>query len=110
METDFSFNNKNIKKYFEGDSSYIPARELLYIHSHPLIRPNFVYEIDNLVIRAGDKLSSKNIQGTSKWVAELETLCIKLGQSMPDVNIPAPEETLKHLRDIYILCNKILKA
>lgn len=107
METDFSFNNPAIKKYFEGDGTYVPTRELMYLHTHPLIKPNFIMEIDNLVIQAGNKLIAKNTPGNSKTVTGLQDLCIKLGTSMTDLDIKSAEEMLIHLRTLFVLCNKI---
>jgi hypothetical protein len=110
MQTDFSFSNPSIRKYFDGDDSSAPTRELVYLHSHPLIQPNFVTEINNLVAEAVNKLNAQKVSKTSKWVTELEDLCIKLGRTMPEVKISQPEETLVHLRSLHNLCNKIMKA
>lgn len=106
MEKDFSFNNPDIKKYFEGDDSCAPIRELLYLHTHPLVQPNFLIEINNLVIQAGNKLISKNISATSKMVQDLEDICIKLGQTLPE-DTSSAEKALPHLRDLYNICTKI---
>jgi hypothetical protein len=110
MQTDFSFNNASIRKYFEGDDTMAPTRELVYLHSHPLIQPNFVTEIENLIAESIKRLTIQKVSKNSKWVIELENLCIKLGQTIPEVQIANPDETLTHLRDLYMLCNNILKA
>ena len=110
MDTDFSFNNQNIKRYFDGDDSYLPERELLYLHTHPLIQPNFLSQIENMVQKSGELLLSRNVKEGSHWITELETLCIRIGKTMPDLSLSNPKETLTHLRELYILCNKILKV
>ena len=109
MEKDFSFNNIGIKKYFEGDDSYAPIRELIYLHTHPLVQPNFIIEINNLVKVAGDKLIARNANSSSKAVQDLQDLCIKLGQTLPEDEVMA-EMSLRYLRDLYNLCNKINKG
>jgi hypothetical protein len=106
MEKNFSLTNSDIKKYFEGDDSYAPIRELIYLHTHPLIRPNFLIEINNLAVEAGNKLIARNVPNTSSTIATLEKLCIKLGQNLPE-STEAAEIALPYLRELYILCNKI---
>lgn len=110
MDTDFSFNNPNIRKYFEGDGTYTPVRELIYLHTHPLVKPNFIDEINNLVTLAGDKLIYRNVPGNSKTVLGLQNLCIKLGEKVTDLNYESANEVLKNLRDLYVLCNKINRS
>jgi hypothetical protein len=109
MEKDFSFNNPEIKKYFEGDDSCAPVRELIYLHTHPLVQPNFLIEINNLVLVSTDKLVARNATKASKAVQGLEDLCIKLGQSLPEDEVTA-ENALIYLRDLYNLCNEINKG
>ena len=107
MQIDFSFNNPDIRKYFEGDDSCAPTRELIYLHNHPLVRPNFVAEIDQMVIEATTILLAKKVSKESKIVKELESLCIELGKTIPNVQIENPEATLTHLRSLYHLCKKV---
>lgn len=106
MEIDFSLTNPNIKKYFEGDNTYIPTGELLYLHTHPLITPNFISEINDIVVRAGNKLIYKNIPANSRLVLDLQDLCIQLGKRTSE---ESAKEMLSVLRNIFILCNKINK-
>lgn len=106
---DFSFNNQDIKAYFEGDDSNPPYRELVYLHTHPLVQPNFLSEIDQMVKVAGERLSSKDVPSTSTYINKLESLCIELGQSIPELKVENPELTLAIFKDIYILCKDILK-
>jgi len=105
---DFSFNNKDIKKYFDGDDSCAPIREVIYLDTHPLIRPNFLLEVNSLVVSAGEKLMAAKANVNSKPVKELERLCINLGTNLPKDEASA-EIFLKHLRDLYNLCNSILR-
>ena len=107
MQIDFSFNNPEIRKYFNGDDSCAPIRELVYLHNHPLVQPNFVEEINQIVIAATETLAIKKVSKESKIVKELERLCVELGKTIPNVQIENPEETLLHLRSIYNLCQKV---
>ena len=103
MEKDFSLNNPDIKKYFEGDDSYAPVRELMYLHTHPLIRPNFLLEIGNLIDQVGTKLVARKVPPSSKIIRDLESLCISLGQTLPDTE-EAAGRMLPYLRDTYTIC------
>lgn len=110
MDTDFSLDNPMIKKFFEGDNSYKPTSELVYLHSRPLIKPNFIAQINDLVEVAGSKLVSRKVPANSKIVKDLEAIGIKLGVSMGTLNPENPEEVLEHLRELYRLCLKINRS
>src|ERR1700739_995025 len=105
---DLSFNNVNIANYFNGDNSYLPSSELMYIHSHPLIRPNFLTDISTLINTVSVRMQTKGVTGIP--VGDLagygKDLAAEL-QSLSDDNAPA---ALDLLRKIYIYCNNLLKT
>lgn len=105
---DFSFTNTQIKKYFEGSDAYIPVSELLYIHTHPLVKPNFLDEIEALINKTSAWMVSKNVRGTA--VEKITSLAIKLGAELPNLTRENAPIVLTHLRDIYTICTALLKG
>lgn len=103
---DLSFSNTNIKDFFNGSDAYIPTRELIYVHTHPLIRPNFVNELETLLLKAGDILIAKNMKGHP--VEELAKVAIEIGSSLPGINEDNAGKILFSMRKAYKLCNQII--
>lgn len=103
---DFSFNNPLIKNYFEGSDEYIPVAELMYVHSHPLIHPNFLHDIERLLNQTLEVIVRKNIKGGlhSKFLH----LTQSLGKLLPLTAESNAAEALTVLREIYVFCNKII--
>ena len=104
---ELTFKNEGIRSYFEGGNDYIPSSELVYLHQHPLIRPNFLTEIDALVISTADIISANNITG--KVISDLTNLVILLGKELPDLTDKNAEAVLNTLREIYKLCKHVTK-
>jgi hypothetical protein len=104
---DFSLENPQIKAYFEGSDKYIPSSELMYIHTHPLVKPNFLDQLEALILKTTVLIQSKNIRGSiiDKFVA----LATKFGAELPNINRENAPTILSHLREIYKLCNGLLK-
>lgn len=105
MIADFSFNNLQIKAYFEGSDSYVPTGELLYIHQHPLIRPNFLAEIEGMLNETGVVLLNK--KSTGAVVNKFTALAIDLSKQLPTLTASNAASVLGTLREIYQLCKKI---
>lgn len=104
---DFSLNNNQIKSYFEGSDSYVPTSELLYIHTHPLVKPNFIDQIEALINNACTIVVTKSIRGSV--IDKFTDLTIKLGAELPNLSQENAPIVLSHLREIYKLCNYLLK-
>lgn len=102
---DFSFANPSIGDYFDAKTDTSPVSELLYLHSHPLIQPNFLGEIEALINTTADLMEQKAMSG--KPVERLATMTTKLGRRLPDVTKENAPEILEILRDIYRLCCKL---
>ena len=103
---DFSLKNTKIKSFFGGDDSFPPVSELLYLHTHPLIRPNFLTEIENLVKEAEEYLIANKITGSI--TKELEEIAINIGTKLPELTEENSLELLKEIRKLYILCKNLL--
>lgn len=106
MNVDFSLSNIDISRFFSGDDSNPPVRELVYVHTHPFIQPNFVNQIGDMVNEYSTILTRAGVGPTSSAVVEVTDLCISLGQSINDLTIKDPTITLNVLRDIYKVCLK----
>lgn len=103
----FSFriqDHEGIRKFLEGDDSYVPISELQYLHTRPLLRPNFVTEIDDLAIEVGNKIVEKKITG--KPIERFEEIAIAIGTRMhnPQISDEDAKHILLSLRDLYKLC------
>jgi hypothetical protein len=104
--TDFTFNNDRIKAYFNGNDAYVPSSELLYLHSHPLIRPNFLTEIEDTIKQTTDLMVKRKMKGP--LVDRFTNLVKEYGvevNNFTELNAP---KTLDVLRRIYQLCLGIL--
>lgn len=99
---DFSLNNALIKAYFQGSDEYIPSSELWYIHSHPLVRPNFVEDIEVLINKASQVIEAKNMRG--RIVEDFVDLGQKLGRLLPLKSEKEAEQALVVLRRIHKQC------
>lgn len=95
--------HEGITSFFkDNNDSFIPTNELVYIHTHPLMRPNFVTQIEQVVTETGELIIQKNLTG--KPIEDLTQLAIKLGKLMPDLNADNAKEVCLALREIYVFC------
>lgn len=106
MLMDFTFKNDLIRKYFEGDNSYVPSSELVYLHEHPLIKNSFLVELELMINRVAERANERNMQGPiiNKFI---EATC-KLGAELPNVNQKSAPIILSEMRKVYFLCTKLL--
>jgi len=104
---DFSFKNPQILNYFKGSDSYIPSSELIFIHSHPLVKPNFLDEMEAMILRTSQLIDQKSIRGAV--IEKLANLAMKFGAELPNINQENAPTILSHLREIYKLCDGLLK-
>jgi hypothetical protein len=102
---DFTLNNESIKAYFDGNSENAPVSELVYLHLHPLITPNFVTEIETLVNAAEKVIIAKKMTGYP--IERLINIAIQMGTNLDDVNHETAKPILSSLRELYKLCNLI---
>ena len=102
---DLSFANPDIQDYFNAKSETPPVSELLYLHTHPLIQPNFLGQIEELINVTGDMMEQKAMTG--KPIERLTILTTKLGRKLPGITKENAPEILDIIRDIYRLCCKL---
>lgn len=109
MAYDFSVTNPSIKAWLDRDSEEAPVREFLYLHEHPLIRPNFVSEIEVLIYQTGQHMLSKNISGApaNKLVSLAETFAHLLNDFVQDRTEDSALSVLGSLRDLHRICMRI---
>lgn len=103
--SNLSIRSPQIRAYFEGKGVYIPTGELLYIHTHPLIKPNFLADLEMFVNQTSEYLVFSKMSG--KPVERLAIMATKLGRMLPDLNKDNAEQALDVLRDVYRLCSKL---
>lgn len=95
--------HEGIKKFFEGDDSAIPVSEFMYLHTRPLLRPNFLTEINELVEKVGQKIIAINLNG--KPIDDMRDIAIKLGTQMDgEMDEEKAKAVLFALRQLYKLC------
>lgn len=104
---DFTLNNQLIKDFFEGDDSYIPSGELMYLHEHPLVSPNFLTELEGLILQAGGVIQKHNIKGYP--ISELEALAIEIGKYLPEITVDNAPLILKAMRKTYRISKDLLE-
>lgn len=102
---DFSFNNYRIRQYFEGSDDYIPTAELLYIHAHPLVKPNFLNELESFINLTAKEMADRNMKGVI--VDKFVTHTRNLGVQLPTLTNQNATTVLVALREIYKLCVSI---
>lgn len=108
MQTKFTINdNEKIRKYLEGSDEDIPISELIYLHTHPLVRPSFLTEIETLVNQAAEVIEAKKIQG--RPVEEFIRLAVTIGQTLPEINQTNAPVILNAIRELYKLCNLVIR-
>lgn len=109
MAYDFSLANPAIKSWLDRNSDASPVREFMYLHEHPLIRPNFVSDIEVLIYDTGQHMVRKNISGApaNKLVSLAEAFAARLNVFAGDRTEDGAGEVLESLRDLYQLCNRI---
>lgn len=103
---DFTFTNKSIKAYFDGDDTYIPSSELIYLHSHPLIKPSFLTEIDKRIMECTEFMLKVNMKG--RVLDTFIESTKKIGAELPNLTQQNAPIVLKELRTVYKLCNQLL--
>lgn len=106
--SDYTFDNQLIQAYFDGDDSYVPQGELIYLHTHPLVKPNFLVQLEQMILDCGKFIKARNITGFP--IEELERLGIKLGQLLPNVTYDNAAQVMGVMRELYVLCKNIGKV
>jgi len=103
---DFTFNNAQIRNYFDGNASYTPSSELLYLHEHPLIKASFLQEIEVKINACCVVFEQHNLKG--KVITDFIDLTKAMGSFLPDLNRETAPAFLEVLRKINTLCDKLL--
>lgn len=109
MDIDYTFNNPLIRSYFDGDDSYVPVGELIYLHSHPMVRPNFITEIDEIVLRAGQIMVDLKLTHYSDKLIEEGIL---IGKALKgdnfEIDYASGQVMLEAMRRVFNMCKDII--
>ena len=105
----FSFRIKDntiIRDFLLIEGKSPPVSEYLYLHEHPLLRPNFLTEIDDLVKETGELIISRKVSGAP--IEKLSALVIRIGSKVDlKMNEDQAKEVLLALKEVYQLCLKL---
>lgn len=98
---DVSFSNPGILAYFEDQTQSVaaPVSELLFVHSHPLVSPNFVAQVEEMVNVSVESLLTSPAK--MSVIHNLEPHIGGLGECLPFLTDENAEKALDHLRAIY---------
>ena len=112
MAYDFSQKNPEIKDWLDTGLGVAPIRQFIYLHSHPLVKPNFVTEIEVLVYETGLHMKSKNMVGAAP--KRMKTIAENLVKAtevfIVDKSDANALKVLHRLRELYSFCNKVKKT
>lgn len=108
---DFSFKNADIKNWFNGKAgSTCPSSEFKYLHEHPLVKPNFINDLEKIIYDAGVHAKTGNISG--KPINRLVSLAGDFTRTLSDFVETKSDESavacLEVMRELYKVCNFIL--
>lgn len=103
---DFSFSNTMIKAYFDGDDSYVPASELMYLHQHPMINHSFLVQLEAMILKTTQVIEKYKISG--QIIDRLVTHTKEIGEQLPNITAENSPIILRSMRSVYKLCNGLL--
>lgn len=104
---DFTFKNTLIKAYFDGDNSYTPTSELIYLHDHPLVRPHFMDELSEMIKQAGELMVKHKL---GHYADKLSVIAIRMGKELPTVTDDNASTILETMREAYSLSKELLNS
>lgn len=101
------FDNDLIYGFFEGSDSYVPVSELIYVHEHPLVNPNFLSQLE-VFINQASVIAETGANATSgEDAAALVSAVEALAVTLPDVTNETAPSIMKGLREVYQVCKRI---
>lgn len=110
MAYDFSLSNPELKAWFTSGTGPTPVREFIYLHEHPLVRPNFISEIEVLIHDAGLHIQARNISGAivQRLVDAAEKFSGALKAYLLGRSDEAATGVVEALREVYKICTRVL--
>ncbi len=109
---DFTFSNSSIKNWFESkDGSTPPTKEFQYLHSHPLVKPNFLVQLEVMILEASRDIQVKNIVG--KPISELSNGAVNMAEALNDFMATRDDDSAQRcllaMRRVYKACKFVSK-
>lgn len=102
---DLTLSNPLILRFLEGDDSYVPTGELIYVHTR-LIQNNFLSDLERMVGVADQILAA--FPKEAKLARRLVNATTELGSILPVINEETAPRIMHLLRDVYKTTKKIL--
>lgn len=109
MNYDFSFANPEIRSWFDRNSTAAPVRQFVYLHEHPLVRPNFIAELDVMIYETGAHIQAKNITGSP--IKRLQKLAKEFADALTKFVVEkeegSAEKVLLSMRELHTFCRQV---
>lgn len=103
-----SLSSDSIRPFFSGDNSRPPTRELVFLHTHPLLRPNFLTEIEDELLKAANALSNRSGQKSTEAQRQVLYSAIQeIANALPNLSQDNALEVLKAMRNVYTIAKSI---
>lgn len=98
-----------IKAFFDGESDDAPVDEFLYINEKAIIQ-SFMTDISDRVVKAVQKAKAKNIKiiGDVSVSDSYKAFILLAMKGVMEDDREILSEALKHLREIYQSCERVL--
>jgi hypothetical protein len=106
MNSQFLLSSPQVKQFFDTGENP-PISELLYLNTHPLILPNFLTEVNDLLEKAGVRIVDQKISG--RPIADLIIIGEELKEDIRNLTPETGVRVLTNYRKMYILCKQILE-
>lgn len=106
VDYNFGFSNKKISDWFSDvPGSDTIVKEFKYLHDHPLVKPNFLTEIEMEIYKAGlvatdINLTGKPVQDLSKEAGTFTVALSGFIEGKTDAQATACLESLRRLLNI----------
>lgn len=87
-----------------------PVRELLFVHQHPLLKPNFVTDLERLVLQAAETISVADVTDpVTRQRSDTLISCIAtIANALPSLDQDRAVEALRAMRAAHDVCQSIL--
>lgn len=105
--TDLTFNNPNIKLFFEEKTDDPPVGEFLYVHTH-ILQENFLTQLE-VLIHVADEILIKNPKKAGVGI-KIKSAAERFAKMLGEIDEKAAKEILFELRTIYKLCNVLIDS
>lgn len=105
--TDLTFNNPNIRLFFEEKTDDPPVGEFMYVHTH-VIQDNFLSQLE-VLIHTADEILIRNPKKAGVGI-RIKSAAERFAKLLGEVDEKIAKNILFELRLIYKLCNVLIAS